>query len=207
MRQGRIIIVSGPSGVGKGTVLKEVMQDDPALRFSVSATTRKIRPGEIDGVHYFFMDKPRFEAMLANNEMLEHAEYAGNYYGTPEKAVNDALAQGVSVVLEIEVQGALQVMRRRPDAISIFIAPPSFEELARRLNGRGDTPPDVAEKRLRIAVEECKNAPRYQYTIINDTVSEAAARIRAILTAEACRSEYTTIQLKEDESYAVSRNG
>ena len=207
MKQGRIIIVSGPSGVGKGTVLKEVMRDDPSLRFSVSATTRAIRPGEVDGVHYFFIDKPRFEAMLANNEMLEHAEYAGNYYGTPEKAVNDALAQGISVVLEIEVQGALQVMERRPDAISIFIAPPSFEELARRLNGRGDTPPDVAAKRLRIAEEECRNAPHYRYIIINDTVSAAAARIRAILTAEACRSEYTTIQLKEEESYVISRNG
>ncbi len=193
MKQGRIIIVSGPSGVGKGTVLREVMKDDPSLRFSVSATTRPMRPGEIDGVHYFFMDKPRFEAMLAGNEMLEHAEYAGNYYGTPEKAVDDALAQGISVILEIEVQGALQVMRRRPDAISIFIAPPSFEELTRRLNGRGDTSPDVAAERLRIAVEECKNAPQYKYTIINDTVSEAAAKIRAILTAEACRSEYTTI--------------
>lgn len=199
MKQGRIIIISGPSGVGKGTVLKEVMRDDPSLRFSVSATTRAIRPGEVDGVHYFFIDKPRFEAMLADNEMLEHAEYAGNYYGTPEKPVDDALRQGVSVVLEIEVQGALQVMRRRPDAISIFIAPPSFEELARRLNSRGDTPPDVAEKRLRIAVEECKNAPLYKYTIINDTVSEAAAKIRAILTAEACRSEYMTMQCKEDK--------
>lgn len=199
MKQGRIIIVSGPSGVGKGTVLKEVMQDDPSLRFSVSATTRAIRPGEIDGVHYYFIDKTRFEAMLANNEMLEHAEYAGNYYGTPEKAVDDALKQGISVILEIEVQGALQVMQRRPDAISIFIAPPSFEELARRLNGRGDTPPEVAEERLRIAVEECKNAPHYKYTIINDTVSEAAAKIRAILTAEACRSEYVTIQRKEEQ--------
>lgn len=199
MKQGRIIIVSGPSGVGKGTVLKEVMRDDPTLRFSVSATTRAIRPGEVDGVHYFFIDKPRFEAMLANNEMLEHAEYAGNYYGTPEKAVDEALAQGISVVLEIEVQGALQVMERRPDAISIFIAPPSFEELARRLNSRGDTPPDVAAKRLEIAKEECANALNYRYIIINDTVSAAAARIRAILTAEACRSEYTTIQLKEEE--------
>lgn len=199
MKQGRIIIVSGPSGVGKGTVLKEVMRDDPTLRFSVSVTTRAIRPGEVDGVHYFFIDKPRFEAMLANNEMLEHAEYAGNYYGTPEKAVDEALAQGISVVLEIEVQGALQVMERRPDAISIFIAPPSFEELARRLNSRGDTPPDVTAKRLEIAKEECANALNYRYIIINDTVSAAAARIRAILTAEACRSEYTTIQLKEEE--------
>lgn len=199
MKQGRIIIVSGPSGVGKGTVLKEVMKDDPTLRFSVSATTRNIRPGEIDGVHYFFIDKPRFEAMLAKGEMLEHAEYAGNYYGTPEKAVDNALQQGISVILEIEVQGALQVMQRRPDAISIFIAPPSFEELARRLNGRGDTPPEVAEKRLQIAVQECENAPNYKYTIINDTVSAAAAKIRAILIAEACRSEYNPIQPKEEE--------
>lgn len=198
MKQGRIIIFSGPSGVGKGTVVREVMRRDPSLRFSVSATTRAMRPGEIDGVNYYFVDAPRFEQMIADGELLEHATYAGNYYGTPEKPLDEALAQGISVVLEIEVQGALQVMERRPDAISIFVAPPSYEELARRLSGRGDTPPEVAEKRLKIAFEECRLAKHYQYTIINDTVAHAAEEFQAILTAEACRSPYRTIHLKEE---------
>lgn len=199
MKKGRIIIISGPSGVGKGTVLREVMKADPKLRFSVSATTRPIRPGEVDGVHYFFIDKQQFETLIANDGLLEHACYAENYYGTPAKPVNEALEQGYSVILEIEVQGALQVMQRRPDAISIFIAPPSFEELGRRLNGRGDTAPEIAARRLQIAVSECALAEKYQYTVINNTVAEAAEEIRAILTAEACRSKYRKIHLKEEK--------
>lgn len=198
MKQGKIIILSGPSGVGKGTVLKEVMRGDPSLRFSVSATTRPIRPGEVDGVHYFFMDKPRFEKMIADGELLEYASYAGNYYGTPEKAVDDALAQGINVVLEIEVQGALQVIERRRDAISIFVAPPSFSELRYRLLNRGDTAPEIAERRLHIAEQECRTAEKYQYIVVNDTVEHAAAEIRAILTAEKCRSENRFQTLKEE---------
>lgn len=198
MKQGKIIILSGPSGVGKGTVLKEVMRGDPSLRFSVSATTRPIRPGEVDGVNYFFMDKPRFEKMIADGELLEYASYAGNYYGTPEKAVDDALAQGINVVLEIEVQGALQVIERRRDAISIFVAPPSFSELRHRLLTRGDTAPEIAERRLHIAEQECRTAEKYQYIVVNDTVEHAAAEIRAILTAEECRSENRFQTLKEE---------
>lgn len=198
MREGRIIIFSGPSGVGKGTVIREVMRREPSLRFSVSATTRAIRPGETEGVNYYFVERARFVEMIEQGELLEHATYAGNYYGTPEKPLDEALAQGINVVLEIEVQGALQVMQRRPDAISIFVAPPSYEELAHRLNGRGDTPPEVAAKRLKIAFEECGLAKHYQYTIINDTVEHAAQEFQAILTAEACRSKYRTIHLKEE---------
>ncbi len=198
MKQGKIIILSGPSGVGKGTVLKEVMRGNPSLRFSVSATTRPIRPGEVDGVNYFFMDKPRFEKMIADGELLEYASYAGNYYGTPEKAVDDALAQGINVVLEIEVQGALQVIERRRDAISIFVAPPSFSELRYRLLNRGDTAPEIAERRLHIAEQECRTAEKYQYIVVNDTVEHAAAEIRAILTAEECRSENRFQTLKEE---------
>lgn len=198
MKQGKIIILSGPSGVGKGTVLKEVMRGDPSLRFSVSATTRPIRPGEVDGVNYFFMDKPHFEKMIADGELLEYASYAGNYYGTPEKAVDDALAQGINVVLEIEVQGALQVIERRRDAISIFVAPPSFSALRYRLLNRGDTAPEIAERRLHIAEQECRTAEKYQYIVVNDTVEHAAAEIRAILTAEECRSENRFQTLKEE---------
>lgn len=207
MKEGRIIIVSGPSGVGKGTVLHRVMQSNPSLRYSVSATTRAIRPGEIDGVHYHFVDKPRFEEMIRDGALLEHAVYAGNYYGTPEKEVDAALASGISVVLEIEVQGALQVMQRRPDAITIFIAPPSFEELGRRLVGRGDTDAATAARRLRIAFQECELAKKYQYTVINDDIDRAVAEFQAILTAESCRSQYKTIRLKEENENALSCNG
>ncbi len=198
MSQGRIIIVSGPSGVGKGTILKELMRRDPTLRFSVSATTRAMRPGEAEGVNYFFVDKQGFEKMIEEGQLLEHAFYAGNYYGTPEKAVNDALEQGYNVMLEIDVQGALQVMQRRPDAITVFIAPPSFEELTRRLNGRGDTAPEIAGLRLHIALQECATAAQYQYIIINDSIAHAADEFQAILTAEACRPQYRTIHLKEE---------
>ncbi len=197
MKKGRIIILSGPSGVGKGTVLREVMRRRPDLRFSVSATTRKIRPSETDGVNYYFISRERFEQMIACDELLEYVSYAGNYYGTPEKPLNEALEQGISVVLEIEVQGALKVIARRPDAISIFIAPPSYEELTRRLTGRGDTKPEIAAERLKIALWECENAKKYQYIIVNDTIERAADEVEAILTAEACRSEYQTISKEE----------
>ncbi len=194
MKRGRIIVVSGPSGVGKGTVLRTVMAKHPELQFSVSATTRAIRPGEQDGVHYYFVDKARFEEMISQSELLEYASYAGNYYGTPLAPMEAALEQGISVILEIEVQGALQVMEKLPEAISVFIGPPSYEELRRRLLGRGDTAPEIAEKRLEIAVMECKTAHRYQYTIINETVEQAAAALEAVLLAESCRSEYNPIE-------------
>lgn len=206
MKQGRILIVSGPSGVGKGTIVREVMRDNPSLRFSVSATTRAIRSGEVEGESYYFVTKERFEEMIAAGELLEYACYAGNYYGTPLKPVERALAGGISVVLEIDVQGGLQVLRRRPDAISVFIAPPSFDELKRRLAGRGDTPPEIAARRLQIAAQECETAKQYQYTVVNDDLRRAVGTLEAILTAEACKSTYCNIELKEEPNYAVSRN-
>ncbi len=195
MKQGRILIVSGPSGVGKGTVLKELRNRHPNMRFSVSATTRAPRPGEIDGVHYRFMTKEAFEALIERDALLEYAGYADNYYGTPADPVVEGIARGEIWILEIEVKGALQVMSRRKDAISVFIAPPSYEVLRDRLLGRGDTPPDVAEKRLRIAVEECSHAGEYGYVVINDTVEEAVKEMEAILLAESCRSEYNPVNL------------
>lgn len=195
MKQGKILIVSGPSGVGKGTVLKALMAKYPNMRFSVSATTRTIRPGEVDGVHYRFMTKAQFEELIARDALLEYASYADNYYGTPAEPVQEGMDRGEIVILEIEVQGALQVMARRKDAISIFIAPPSYEELRNRLFNRGDTPPEVAEKRLKIAIEECSHAHEYKYTVVNDTVEEAVRQVEAILLAESCRSEYNPVNL------------
>ena len=199
MKRGRIIVLSGPSGVGKGTVLKEVMRRRPELQFSVSATTRPIRPSEIDGVNYHFISKEAFEKLIAEDALLEHVTYAQNYYGTPEKPIEEANARGISVVLEVEVQGALKVFDRRSDTISIFIAPPSYEELERRLVGRGDTAPEVMRERLRIARWECENAKKYQYIVINDSVERAADQVEAILIAEGCRSEYQTNFLSEEE--------
>ena len=199
MKRGRIIILSGPSGVGKGTVLREVMRRRPELKFSVSATTRPIRPSEVDGVNYHFISKEAFEALIADDALLEHVTYADNYYGTPESPLDEANAQGISVVLEIEVQGALKVFERRPDALSIFIAPPSYEELERRLIGRGDTAPEIMRERLRIARWECENAKKYQNIVINDSIERAADQVEAILTAEGCRAEYQTNILSEEE--------
>ena len=195
MKQGKILIVSGPSGVGKGTVLKALMAKYPNMRFSVSATTRTIRPSEVDGVHYRFMTKAQFEELIARDALLEYASYADNYYGTPAEPVQEGMDRGEIVILEIEVQGALQVMARRKDAISVFIAPPSYEELRNRLFNRGDTAPEVAEKRLKIAIEECSHAHEYKYTVVNDTVEEAVRQVEAILLAESCRSEYNPVNL------------
>ena len=175
------------------------MQQHESLHYSVSATSRPMRPEDREGVSYYFVSRERFEEMIAAGELLEHACNAGNYYGTPLRPVEEALARGESVVLEIDVQGALQVMQRRPDAISVFIAPPSYAELKRRLAGRGDTPPDIAARRLHIALEECRQAKHYQYTIINDSVGHAVQELEAVLTAEACRTSYRPLNLKEED--------
>ena len=154
MKKGRLIVISGPSGVGKGTVVQGLIARDPNVKLSVSATTRGIRPSETNGVQYYFVSRERFEQMIDESAFLEYAVYANNYYGTPEAPVDRMLEEGFDVVLEIEVQGGLQIMEKRPDAISIFIAAPSFEALEARLRGRGDTADDLVLRRLRIAREE-----------------------------------------------------
>lgn len=181
MKRGNIIVLSGPSGVGKGTIVKAVMQRYPNLRYSVSATTRAMRPGEQDGVNYFFVSRAQFEDMIQKGELLEYAQYVGNYYGTPEKSVDESLSRGYDVLLEIDVQGALQIRERRPDAILIFIAAPSREELAKRLAGRGDTPPETMQERLAAAEWEYSLAERYDFIIVNDTVERAADAVIEIL--------------------------
>lgn len=199
MKKGRLIVISGPSGVGKGTVVKALRERDPNVKLSVSATTRDIRPGEIHGVHYYFISKPEFEQMIADGRFLEYAQYVSNYYGTPEEPVDRMLEQGYDVILEIEVQGGLQIMERRPDAISVFIAAPSFEVLAQRLRGRGDTAEDVIQERLETAKREYRTAKQYQYVIVNDRLEDAVDDIAAILRANALRANQQMELLKEAE--------
>lgn len=199
MKKGRLIVLSGPSGVGKGTVVKALMERNPKVRVSVSATTRQMRPNEISGIHYDFLSHEEFERRIAENQFLEYAEYVGNYYGTPEEPVNRMLEEGLDVILEIEVQGGLQVMQRRSDAISIFIAAPSFEVLAGRLRGRGDTDEDKIQKRLQTARREYLVAPQYRYVVVNDRLENAVDDVQAILRAEALQTEHQLELLKEAE--------
>ena len=196
-RKGRLIVISGPSGVGKGTVVKTLMDRDPRVRLSVSATTRPMRPSETEGVQYHFVSHEEFERMIAADAFLEHAQYVGNRYGTPEKAVDEMLQQGFDVVLEIEVQGGVQVMNRRPDAITIFIAAPSFEELARRLRGRGDTDEEKVQMRLQQARMEYLVAPQYQYIVVNDDLEDAVDDVQSILRSAELKSENQQHLLKE----------
>ena len=166
IKRGRLVVVSGPSGVGKGTVLKYVLERDDFV-YSVSATTRKPREGEVDGVNYFFLSRDKFEEMITGGELIEYAEYNGNYYGTPKFFVEQMLRAGKNVILEIEVKGAMQVKKVMPDATFIFIAPESREILAARLRGRGTETEDVIAGRLGIAENEIKACLMYDYIVIN----------------------------------------
>ena len=185
--KGKTFIVSGPSGVGKSTVLKALLEKRPDLYFSVSATTRSPRPGELDGIHYHFMDVDSFRKWIAMDQFLEYAEYVGNFYGTPKRYVDEAMAQGKDVILDIEVQGALQVIGKRPDTVRIFIAPPSWDALEQRLTGRGTDSPEKIQKRLVRAKVELQTADTYDYFVINDTVENAVREINAIMLAEHCK--------------------
>lgn len=187
MARGKTFIISGPSGVGKSTVLHELFKGRDDLYFSISATTRAPREGEENGVHYHFIDVERFQKLIHEDAFLEYAEYVGNFYGTPKKFVDAAMDEGKDVILDIELQGAIQVTSKRPEVIRIFIAPPSWSELEKRLTGRGTDSPEKIRERLVRAKVELQNANTYDYFVINDTVEQAVREINAIMLAEHCK--------------------
>ena len=188
--RGLLIVLSGPSGVGKGTVRKALFsQPDTNYEYSISMTTRKPREGEVDGVDYFFKEREGFEKLIEEGKLLEYAEYVGNYYGTPIDYVNETLDAGRDVFLEIEVQGATQIREKAPHALFIFLAPPSLSELQDRLIGRGTESQEVIQNRIAAANEELEMMNLYDYVVENDEVELACERINAIILAEHCRRE------------------
>ena len=197
MRKGKTFIICGPSGVGKGTVVARLLASDPTLYFSVSATTRPPRAGEEDGVHYHFLDRETFEQWIAAGDFLEYAEYVGNLYGTPRLYVDQAMEQGRDVLLDIEIQGAEQVRQKRPETVRIYVAPPSWAELERRLVGRGTEDMEKVRFRLARGREEFAAARDFDYLVINDTVDRAVDELRAIMYAEHCRPQERIGQIHE----------
>jgi guanylate kinase len=187
--RGLLIVLSGPSGVGKGTVRKAIMNEDTDLQYSISMTTRKPREGEMDGVDYFFKSKEEFEELIANNKLLEWAEFVGNYYGTPVDYVEQTLSEGKDVLLEIEVQGAMQVRKHFPNGVFIFLMPPSLSELRSRITNRGTETDDVINNRMKVAKEEIELMENYDYVVENDKVELACDRIKAIVKAEHYRKD------------------
>lgn len=189
MAAGLLLVVSGPSGAGKGTVCRELLRRLPGLWYSVSATTRPPRPGERDGVDYYFISEEEFRRLREADALLEWAQVYGDYYGTPRAPVVERLAQGQDVLLEIDVQGARQVKARLPEAVTVFLLPPSYGELARRLAGRGTEDAAQMRRRLELASFEIERAKEYDYLVVNEEIAQATAKIEAIITAEKCRPQ------------------
>ena len=185
---GILTVVSGFSGSGKGTIMKRLMEKYPQnYALSISATTRAPRPGEVDGREYFFKTVDRFEEMIEKDELLEYARYVNNYYGTPKDYVLNQLASGKDVILEIEIQGALKIKEKYPDTVLMFVTPPSFEELERRLVGRGTETPEIIHDRLCRAGEECQGVEAYDYLIVNDELEACVEQVHSILQNEHTR--------------------
>ncbi|NOU68296.1 guanylate kinase [Paenibacillus sp. LMG 31461] len=187
--RGILIVLSGPSGVGKGTVCAALRKVAPDIVYSVSATTRSPRQGEVDGVNYFFKTREQFQQLIETDEVLEWAEYVGNFYGTPRRFVEDTLRSGHDVILEIEVQGALQVKQKFDEGVFIFLLPPSLDELENRIVTRGTETDEVIRSRMSVAIDEIRLMEHYDYAIVNDHVDTACAKIQAILAAEHCKKD------------------
>lgn len=181
LKRGTLFVYSGCSGVGKGTIMEKLLESDANIKLSVSATTRAPRPGETHGVQYFFISKEEFQQMAENDGFLEHEEYCGNFYGTPRKAVEDMLDKGYNVFLEIEVKGGVSVINRYPDCISVFVLPPSLEELERRLRKRGTETEEAIRNRLETAIDELKIAPFYKYQVVNGELDKAVEDVLSIV--------------------------
>ena len=191
-----LLVISGPSGTGKGTICRALMAKNPQIKYSVSATTRLPREGEVDGVHYYFLTKEKFEDMLKRNGFLEHAAVYDNYYGTPKAKVMESLEKGEDIILEIDIQGALQLKEVFPGGIYVFIVPPSLEELRERIEGRGTDSKDVIEKRLNCAGQELGYVDKYDYVVINDNIEKAVDIMEAIVKAEKCKPFRCNYQIK-----------
>lgn len=189
MAKGILIVVSAPAGCGKDTILEQALKANDNLFYSVSATSRAMRPGETDGISYYFKTREQFEEMIKNGELLEYTEYVGNYYGTPKKAVTDMLEAGKDVILKIEIEGAANVRRMFPDCTMVFILPPSFAELDRRLHKRGTETDEVIKQRLETARKELKFAEHYDYLVTNAALEDAVEDFLAVVRAEKCRCE------------------
>ena len=200
MERGKLMVISGPSGVGKSTAIAGVRQRHPEMFFSISATTRPERTGDQNGVTYWFKTRAEFEEMVNAGDFYEYAEYAGNYYGTPKAPVEECLAKGVDVIMDIDVQGALQIQQRCSDAVLIFLVAPSFSLLERRLRGRGDTSEEDMERRLGKARWEYSHAHLYDYIVVSDTLQRTVNDIDCILTAEKLRAARKTNLLQMEES-------
>ena len=194
--RGLLIVISAPSGTGKTTLCHMLLKEFPEMEFSVSYTTRKPRKGEVNGRDYFFVDEETFKRMIEENDFLEWARVYGNYYGTSRSQVEKALREGRDLLLDIDVQGALQVKKNMPEAVLIFIMPPSLKELERRLRKRGTDDEKTIEKRLKVAREEIKQAVHYDYIVVNDELEVAFTKLKAIITAERCRTERVLNQLQ-----------
>ena len=201
-KRGTLIVISAPSGAGKGTVISNLLEKENNLWLSVSATSRAPRTNDIEGKTYYFYSKEEFENKIKEGYFLEYAEYAGNYYGTPKKIIEEKLNEGIDVILEIEIQGAMQIKNLIPESIFIFIMPPTLEELKRRLVGRNTDSKDKIIERFKIAYKEINEVSKYNYVVVNDEVNNAVRKIQAIIKAEKCRVDrIEEVLLSNEEEY------